>query len=72
MPKTLHTVATNVFSLTAENEMDNVYFSANYKSVETTSFDLSYQQVDFESGGGVSTSRLHGWQEGDSAWLNSE
>ena len=56
-----------------DNSSDNVYFDANFKTTDFTSFDLSYQQVDINStGDSVTTSRLYGWQEGDEYWLSCE
>ena len=55
------------------NGSDNVYFAANYKTLDSTSYDISYQQVNISSAGdSVVTSRLYGWQQGDEYWLNCE
>lgn len=57
----------------AGNKSDDVFFAANFKTANTESYDISYQQVDIGTDGddeGVSTSRLYGWQERDNNWLN--
>ena len=60
-------------SYTVGSASDNVYFSANFKTPDSASFDICYQQVVFNSTeDSVSTSRLYGWQETDEYWLNCE
>ena len=60
-------------SSTVESSSDNVYFAANFKSTDSMSFDISYQNVNIsDAGDSVMTSRLYGWQEGDEHWLACE
>lgn len=61
------------FLCIVESSSDNIYFAANFKSTDSMSYDISYQQVNVNSTeGSVSTSRLYGWQEGDEFWLSCE
>ena len=62
-----------LLSTAAGNATDNVYFSANFKTTDTGSYDISFQQVDFnDSLSRVETSRLYGWLQGNTHWLNCE
>ena len=63
----------SLFFCILDNSSDNIYFAANFKTTDFTSFDLSYQQVNINSNeDSVTTSRLYGWQEGDEYWLSCE